>query len=101
VSDVIISDEVVEAALIAAGFSINTHTRSAKNTWMRAAITAAIIADRASDERVRAEREACAKIAKVAWLTSDTGTIGNADYGEALCNEIFESIRSRSSGEGA
>ena len=45
---------------------------------------------------IRRTLEFAAGRAKVAWLTTDCGTIGGAEYGEALCNEISEDLRSLS-----
>ncbi len=41
------------------------------------------------------EREAlekAARLAKVAWL-NDVGTLGDADYGSALCEQLSDAIR--------
>lgn len=35
----------------------------------------------------------CARLAKSGWMTADAGTIGDADYGAALCEEIEGQIR--------
>lgn len=37
--------------------------------------------------------EAAAKIAKNAWLVSTHGTIGDADYGNAICEQAANDIR--------
>lgn len=50
---------------------------------------------------IRRTLEFAAGRAKVAWLTTDCGTIGDAEYGEALCNELSEDLRSLSPKEQA
>jgi Cys-tRNA synthase (O-phospho-L-seryl-tRNA:Cys-tRNA synthase) len=55
-------------------------------------------AKRALAEAVAAEREACAKIAKVAWLDCPYGEIADADVMNQLCEHIEAAIRARSKG---
>jgi hypothetical protein len=43
---------------------------------------------------LRIALEAAAKVAKVQWLKSDHGTLGDADYGCALCEEAAKATRS-------
>lgn len=55
---------------------------------------------RAARAVIRRTLEFAAGRAKVAWLTTDCGAIGDAEYGEALCNEISEALRSLAKAEG-
>lgn len=69
------------------------------------AFKAAYDADERFSDQIRAavqagidwERDQCARIAKIGWLNANCGTIGDADYGNALCEEIEAMIRARNS----